>query len=102
MLDDEFDEGFGVGAGDEDVAGDGEFEGEEPGFSDEVGDGDVVAAAGDEFAEGSELVFGEDGFVLGVQGHAGAFEDVGEEQFGGEAGFVDAFAGEEILGPFEE
>src|ERR1035437_1986485 len=35
LLDDEFDKGFGVGAGNQHVAGDGEFQREEPGFSDE-------------------------------------------------------------------
>ena len=102
VLDDEFDESFGVGPGDEDIARDDEFEREKPGFPDEVGDGDVVGALLHEFAEGGDFVLGGDAFVLGVEGHARAFEGVGEEEFGGEARLIDALAGEEIGGPCEE
>jgi hypothetical protein len=100
-LDDVFDEGFGVGAGDQGVAGDLELEVEEMGLAGEVGDRFVLGGALDEVAEAGAIGVGEGVLVVGVELDAGAVEDVGEEELGGQAGGGGARAGVDAAGPLQ-
>ncbi len=72
VLNDEFDEGFGIGTRDKNVAGDDEFEREEPGFADEIGDGDVIHALLHEFAEGGDFDPREGCVRTGCRGPCGS------------------------------
>ena len=102
MLDDMFDEGFGGGSWDEDVAIDGEFEAEEMCDPDEVLDGFVLGGAFDEFAECGSFERAGGSIEIEVEVDSGAIEDMSEEHFGGEAWGVDFFMIEVFLGPVEE
>jgi hypothetical protein len=91
---DGFDEELGFGAGDEGVAGDAEREAVELLRADEVLQGLLGGAAGDEGAEGRENRGGE--LVVGVRDEPGAVaeEDVREQRVG--------FAARDLGGGFGE
>ena len=78
---------FGFGAGDEGAAVAADGEGPEFGLSEEVLEWFTVAAAGDECAESADCV-GLEGVGVAVEGGAVGMEDMGEEEFGAEAGRV--------------
>ena len=96
-MEDGFDEELGLGTGDEGVGGDAEVEAVELMGADEVLDGLLGGAAGDEGAEGGDDGGGE--FVFRVRDEPGAVaeEDVREERVGFAAwdlggGFGEGFA----------
>lgn len=96
------DEGFGFGSGDEDSGGDIKRAAVEFAVTDEVGDGFAFGAAGDEFAHGGALGFGEGSGEVGVEADTGAVAGVCEQKFGFEARRFDAFLAQEAGGPFED
>ena len=92
----EFRQKLGFGTGNEDIRADGEIETAKAHGTEDVLQGFALAAAAYEFAERGLLVIGEDALKVQVEFHAGDLENVGEEQFGVQAGGFHAFFGEKI------
>lgn len=102
VVQDGFDEQFCLRSGDEDVGGDVEFEGEELASSGQISDRLGRRRPFDQLAEAGSLVVVGNAVEPGVKLDPAAPEDVGEEDFGAEAGVVDSSFGEEIAGRGEK
>jgi len=93
---------LGIGARDQHVGGDFEFEIEEMGLAREVGDWLLLAGPAHQVAVGSQVLCTQRPLVVGVELDAGNFQDMRKKQFGRQPRRVDVFAGEESGRPLQD
>jgi hypothetical protein len=91
-----------VRAGNQNIAGDLEFQIEEMGFAGEVGDRLFLGGPSDQFAKGRQMLRIDRAFIIRIKLDPRNRQYMSQQQFGGKPGRIDSFAREERGRPFEK